>query len=180
MHPVRHFEHVKCWLYSLKGDMSVNLHMSFSVILISENHVLVATRQKIRKCSEDAGGRPKSVPNRSDLGRIWDAPPLAQSISCSFAASPLRHGFRPLNILRRTCVNGPTWPLWVNKMSISHVRNDAQDAWFKWWNGHDASSPEDPPSVLRFAASPQRHGFRPLNIAEKDICILIDMATLNE
>ena len=46
--------------------------------LMDENHVLMATRPMSRKCSEDAGGhpkekrRPKSVPNRSDLGRIWD------------------------------------------------------------------------------------------------------------
>ena len=33
----------------------------------------------------------------------------------------------------------------MNKVSISHVRNDAQDAWFLWWNGHGASSPEGAP-----------------------------------
>ena len=32
MHPVRHFERVKCWLYSLKRTMSVNLQMSSSAM----------------------------------------------------------------------------------------------------------------------------------------------------
>ena len=65
------------------------------------------------------------------------------------------------------------------------ARFDAQDAWFKWWNGHGASSPSGAPQrpqsiSFSIAASPQRHGFRPLNMAEKDICKLTDMALLSE
>jgi len=79
------------------------------------------------------------------------------------ALSPRRHrdmGFVHETWLRRTSVNWPTWPLWVNKVSISQVRNDAQDAWFKRWYGHGASPPEDVPQrpqsiSFSLAASPQ-------------------------
>ena len=81
MHPVRHLERVKCWLYSFKGAMSVDLQMSFSAMFNGRKPRLRgdATREQemlwgrwgAPEGEEASQIRPKSVRFGTDLGRLF-------------------------------------------------------------------------------------------------------------
>jgi hypothetical protein len=110
---------------------------------------------------------PKSDRFGTDLGRLFLLPRAPPSVSAL-------HTFEMTHRMHDSSDEMVMTSMYLEKSRRTDL------GWI-WDVSSPSGAPQRPQSIsCSFAASPQRHGFLPLNMAEKDICNSTDMAPLSE